>query len=124
MIYQYFARLQPKYRFHRRYKQSIPDKELRTKVLTTPCELRATSLPGSPCHSTASFRFSKTLAADLAAPESGSGLLSLFRRREPGEEQNAVSKTKVITIPDWHTGPFGPVFEMVSEASKGGGAAL
>src|ERR1035441_5111342 len=43
MIYQYFARLQPKYRFHRRYKQSIPDKGLREKVLTTPCELRATS---------------------------------------------------------------------------------
>src|ERR1019366_1118651 len=98
MIDQYLARFPPRYRFHRRYKQIIPDKGLREKVLTTPCELRATSLPGSPCHSTASFRFSKTLAADLAAPESGSGTLSLFRRREPGEEQNAVSKTKVITI--------------------------
>src|ERR1017187_678199 len=108
MIYQYFARSPQRNRFHRIHRQSIPDKGLSTRVLTPPCELRATSLPGSPCHSTASFRFSKTLAADLAAPESGSGLLSLFRRRERGEEQNAVSKTKVITIPDWHTGPFGP----------------
>src|ERR1019366_6735346 len=98
LIYQYFARLPAKYRFHRRYKQSIPDKGLRGKALTTPGELRATSLPGSRAARRHPSKFSKTLAAGLAAPESGSGPLSLFRRREPGEEQNAVSKTKVITI--------------------------
>ncbi len=44
------------------------------------------------------FQISKTLAAALAAPESGSGHLSLFSSTEPGVEQNAIGKTKVITI--------------------------
>ena len=59
---------------------------------------------GGPGLVPASDRFSKTDAgaargAAFAAPESGSGPLSLISGRDSGAEENAPCKTKVTPIP-------------------------
>src|ERR1019366_394208 len=119
MIYQYLARFPPRYRFHRRYKQSIPDKGLRKKVLTTPANSEPLLCRDRRATRRLLSNFQRPLPQASQRRSLGSALSVYFPERNRAKNKTLSAKRRESQLLNWHTGPFGPVFEMVCEASKG-----